>query len=122
VLLEHTDSLEGGSCRVLDALLVVRLEALDGAEPATDLGEDLLVGEGQPLQDGGIVLLGLAEERRLLVLGGDCAGRKKVEVSLLSNDGTERGMKQETCRSMAVVVAQSVNTCLNKVIQSGITV
>lgn len=72
VLLDDVDGLEGGRCRVLDALPVVRLQALDGAEPTTNLGEDFLVGKGQPLQDGGIVLLGLAEEGGLLVLGGDC--------------------------------------------------
>lgn len=65
------DSLESGGLSIFDGLLVVRCEALDWAVPPTKIWEDFLVGEGEPLEDGGIVLLGLAEERRLLVLGCD---------------------------------------------------
>lgn len=75
VVLEGLDGLEGGLLAVLDVLLVVRVTADEGAEPSTESGEDLGVGVGHPSQDGGVVLLGLAEESGLLVLGGDCMRR-----------------------------------------------
>jgi hypothetical protein len=60
VLLQDMDSLEGCLLRILDVLLVVRIEASDWTIPATEFGKDLGVGEGEPFQDGGIVLFGLA--------------------------------------------------------------
>ena len=72
VVLEGTDGLGGGLLGILDGLLVVGVTANQRAEPATESGEDLSVGEGHPSEDGGVVLLGLAEESGLLVLGGDC--------------------------------------------------
>ena len=71
MLLEDVNSLESGLCRVLHILLVVWLETGNWAVPATDLGEDLLITEGQPFEDGSIVLLGLAEEGGLLILRRD---------------------------------------------------
>jgi hypothetical protein len=72
VVLEGTDGLGGGLLGILDGLLVVGVTANQGTEPATEGGEDLSVGEGHPSEDGSVVLLGLAEESGLLVLGSDC--------------------------------------------------
>jgi hypothetical protein len=80
VVLEGTDSLGGGLLGIVHRLLVVRVTADEGAEPATEGAEDLSVGKGHPSEDGGVVLLGLAEEGGLLVLGGDCF----LQVSMLS--------------------------------------
>ncbi|THZ80313.1 hypothetical protein D6C84_07549 [Aureobasidium pullulans] len=71
VVLKGTDSLGGGLLGGVDGLLVVGVTADQRAEPATEGGEDLSVGKGHPSEDGGVVLLGLAEESGLLVLGGD---------------------------------------------------
>jgi hypothetical protein len=57
---------------VVDVLLVVWVTADERTEVATNRWEELGIGEGHPAKDGGIVLLGLAEEGGLLVLGGDC--------------------------------------------------
>jgi hypothetical protein len=74
MLFDDVDGLEGGCLGVLDRLLVVGCKALDGAEPVSEIGEDFLVGEGEPFEDGGVVLLGFAEEGCLFVLGCDyCA-------------------------------------------------
>jgi hypothetical protein len=72
VVLEGTDGLGGGLLGILDGLFVVGVTANQRAEPATEGGEDLSVGKGHPSEDGSVVLLGLAEESGLLVLGGDC--------------------------------------------------
>lgn len=69
--LEGSDGLEGNLGGLIDSLLVVGIETEQGAVPATELGQNLGVGEGQPAEDGSVVLLGLAEEGSLLVLGGD---------------------------------------------------
>jgi hypothetical protein len=71
VSLEGSNGLEGSLGGVIDVLLVVGVETHQGAVPGTELGQDLSVGEGQPAEDGSVVLLGLAEEGGLLVLGGD---------------------------------------------------
>lgn len=71
VLLDHGNGLSGSLLGVLNALLVVGVTAKEGTEPSAERGEDLGVEVRHPLQDGGIVLLGLAEESGLLVLGGD---------------------------------------------------
>jgi len=59
---------------VVDVLLVVRVTANQGAKPGTESGQALGVGEGHPAEDGGVVLLGLAEQSGLFILRGDCAG------------------------------------------------
>lgn len=61
----------GSLLAVLNVLLVVRVAANERAEPAAEGGKDLSVGERHPAEDGGVVLLGLAEQGGLLVLGGD---------------------------------------------------
>ncbi|THZ99421.1 hypothetical protein D6C82_05163 [Aureobasidium pullulans] len=71
VVLKGTDSLGGGLLGGVDGLLVVGVTTDQRAEPATEGGENLSVGKGHPSEDGGVVLLGLAEESGLLVLGGD---------------------------------------------------
>ncbi|TIA29845.1 hypothetical protein D6C78_09973 [Aureobasidium pullulans] len=81
VVLKGTDSLGGGLLGGVDGLLVVGVTADQRAEPATEGGEDLSVGKGHPSEDGGVVLLGLAEEGGLLVLGSDCM---RIAVSPLS--------------------------------------
>jgi len=73
VLLEDVDGLEGSLGGVVNVLLVVGVAAEDGAEPAAKGTKDLGVGEREPLEDGGVVLLGLAEKAGLLVLGSNCA-------------------------------------------------
>lgn len=71
VSLKGSDGLQGSLGSLVDVLLVVAIESEKGTVPGTELGEDLSVGEGQPAKDGSVVLLGLAEESGLLVLGGD---------------------------------------------------
>jgi hypothetical protein len=71
VSLKRSDGLQGSLGSLVDGLLVVAIESEEGTVPGTELGEDLSVGEGQPAEDGSVVLLGLAEESGLLVLGGD---------------------------------------------------
>ena len=56
---------------IFDVLLVVRVAADEWAEPACEFREEFLVGEREPAKDRGIVLLRLAEEGGLFVLGGD---------------------------------------------------
>lgn len=71
VSLENRDVLQGNLRGLLNILLVVGVLADQGAVPSTEAGEELRVGIGQPAEDGSIVLLGLAQEGGLLVLGGD---------------------------------------------------
>lgn len=85
VLLEDLDGLEGGSSRVINVLLVVGVAAENGAEPATERGEDLGVGEGHPSQDGGVVLLGLSQKCGLLVLRGHCGKCQSESPRMLYN-------------------------------------
>lgn len=54
VLLNNRDGGESLLGGLLDGLLVVRLLANEGTEPATNGGKDLHVEEGQPLKDRGI--------------------------------------------------------------------
>lgn len=72
VLLNNGEVLLGSLDGLVNSLLIVGRVALEGAEPSNEVREDLRVEEGHPLQDGSIVLLGLAEKSGLLVLGGDC--------------------------------------------------
>lgn len=74
VLLDEVEEADGAHLGLLDGLLVVRGGAGEGTDPGSEAGEGLGVAPGHPLQDGGIVLLGLAEESGLLVLRGDCWG------------------------------------------------
>lgn len=73
VVLKDLDVGLGGLEVLIDALLVVGVTADQGTERGAKGREDLGVGEGHPAEDAGVVLLGLAEESGLLVLGGDCA-------------------------------------------------
>lgn len=70
VLLKDVDGTLGALLGVIDGLLVVWVAANEGTEPTTKAGKDLRVAEGHPSEDGSVVLLGLAEESGLLVLGG----------------------------------------------------
>lgn len=70
--LESTNGLQGDLGDLIGGLLVVGLKAEEGAVPGTETGQKLTVGEGEPADDGSIVLLGLTKEGSLLVLGGDC--------------------------------------------------
>lgn len=71
VSLENGDVLQGNLGGLLNILLVVGVLADQGAVPSTEAGQELRVGIGQPAEDGSIVLLGLAQEGGLLVLGGN---------------------------------------------------
>lgn len=80
VSLEGREGLQGALGGLVDSLLVVGTEAEERTVPSTEFGEDLLVGEGQPTDNGSIVLLGLAEESSLLVLGGDYKHERLVKL------------------------------------------
>lgn len=73
MLFQNTDNLKGYSLGGINRLLVVWRITDQRMEPATEVGEDLGVGERHPLQDLSIVLLGLSEKSSLLVLGGNYA-------------------------------------------------
>jgi hypothetical protein len=110
VLLNNGDGAKGLLGGVIDCLLVVRVLAEEGSEPATERREDLGVEEGHPLQDGGVVLLGLAEEGGLLVLGGDVDGdsnalrESKAILALESRDLSQRVGLEKLSRSLARLV------------------
>ena len=70
VLLEDGGGLQSSLGSLINGLLVVAVKAEERAVPATEAGQELAVGEGHPADNGGIVLLGLAKEGGLLVLGG----------------------------------------------------
>jgi len=72
VLLEGVDGFKSGFGMIIDTLLIVRVPSNNWPEPTTNVGKDLCIGVRHPADDGGIVLFSLAEERCLLVLGGDC--------------------------------------------------
>lgn len=57
VVLNNVKGLEGGLGGLIDVLLVVRNDTLEGLDPGTETGKDLGVEEGQPLQDGGIAAM-----------------------------------------------------------------
>jgi hypothetical protein len=90
MLLNNGESLQGSLGSIVDVLLVVGSVALEGTEPSDEAGKDLRVEEGHPLQDRSIVLLGLAEESGLLVLGGDVDGNGNAlrqSETVLANEG-----------------------------------
>jgi hypothetical protein len=70
VLLEDGDSLVGSLGGLFNVLLVVGVKTQQRAVPGAELGEDLSVDKREPAEDGSVVLLGLAQESGLLVLGG----------------------------------------------------
>lgn len=84
VLLEDGRDLHGSLGGLIDGLLVVAVEAEERAVPSRKLRDEIAVGKGHPADNGSIVLLGLAEESGLLVLGGDYNQNKLVEVFLSS--------------------------------------
>lgn len=71
VSLEGGDGLQGNLGGLIDSLLVVTIQTQQRTVPGTELGENLGVDEGQPAEDGSVILLGLAEKGGLLVLGGN---------------------------------------------------
>ena len=97
---------------VFHVLLVEGVAANERTEPAAEVREELGVGEGHPAEDGGVVLLGLAEEGGLLVLGGDFTYYQLVPV-IIANSIVSKWERRR---------CQSVNTCLNSSLQTGITV
>ena len=68
VFVEDRNGFEGIFASFVNVLFVVRVTADQWAEPASKGWEDLLVGEGHPADDGGIVLLGLAKKGGFLIL------------------------------------------------------
>ena len=86
VLLKDGEGLVGSLDGIFNVLLVVGVAAKDGAEPATKGREDLSVGVRHPSQDGGVVLLGLAEQAGLLVLRGDWGRRQYESTTKPKND------------------------------------
>ena len=71
VLLHYVGALVHTLEGVVNRLLVVWVAANKRAEVATELGEQLLVGEVDPFKNRSVVLLGLAQKSGLLVLRGD---------------------------------------------------
>jgi hypothetical protein len=69
--LDNRDNLKNLLLGILNVLLVVWDTSLERLEPVAKAWENLGVEERHPLQDRGIVLLGLAKKGGLLVLGGD---------------------------------------------------
>ena len=74
VVVENAGGFEGGVEGIGDDLFVIGVSADEGAEGGREGGGDLVVGEGHPADDAGVVLLGFAKEGGLLVLGCDCSG------------------------------------------------
>ena len=72
VFVEDRNGFEGLFASFVNVLFVVRFTAGQWEEPASKGGEDLVVGEGHPADDGGIILLGLAEKAGFLILRRDC--------------------------------------------------
>ena len=72
VFIEDRHCFDGFFAGFVNVLLVVRVAADEWAEPASEGWEDLMVGEGHPADDGGIILLGLAEKTSFLILRRDC--------------------------------------------------
>lgn len=70
VLLKDGEGLVSSLDGIFNVLLVVGVKAQQRAVPGTELGEDLSVDEREPAEDGSVVLLGLAQESSLFVLGG----------------------------------------------------
>lgn len=71
VSLKGRDDLDGSLGGLINGLLVVTIDTQERAVPGSQLGQNLGVQEGHPAEDGSVILLGLAEESSLLVLGGD---------------------------------------------------
>lgn len=69
--LDDRDNLENILLGIIYGLLVVWAASLERAEPVAKAWENLGVEERHPLQDRGVVLLGLAKKGGLLVLGCD---------------------------------------------------
>lgn len=67
---EDAELLQGSLGSIVNTLLVVAVEAKERTEPGAEADKELRVGEGQPPEDGSVVLLGLAEKSGLLVLRG----------------------------------------------------
>jgi hypothetical protein len=61
VLLQNLEDVKSSLLCIIDGLLVVRIFPNKRAEPATQGWEELRVGEGQPSDNGSVVLLCLAE-------------------------------------------------------------
>lgn len=73
VVLEDLQAVASLLLGILNVFLVVRVLADEWAEPACESGEELGGCERAPLEDRGVVLLGLTEKGGLFVLGGNCA-------------------------------------------------
>lgn len=78
VFIEDRHGFEGTFASFVNVLFVVRIAAYEWAEPASKGWEDFGVGEGHPADDGGIILLGLAEKAGFLVLRRDCCALARV--------------------------------------------
>lgn len=108
VVLENGGVLRAGVQAVLHSLLVVRLQSEDGAERTGQLGKKFRVGKREPSKNRSVILLRLAEESRLLVLGGDF--NRFVSTSSTHNKYSKSRLE----------CSQSVNF-LNSCLQTGIT-
>lgn len=100
LLLKDSDGSLGGLSGLVDGLLVVAIQTEERTVPATEVREDLGVGVGQPADNGSVVLLGLAKEGGLLVLGGHCRADMSVMVfktfMIMSNRARNKTARQSS--------------------------
>ena len=84
VFIEYRNRFKRIFAGFVNVLFVVRIAANEWAEPSPKGWEDLGVGERHPADDGGIILLGLAEKAGFLILRRDCCALARV-LSLVSS-------------------------------------
>ena len=72
VFIENRHGFKGVLASFVNILFVVRVAANEWAEPASEGWEDLMVGEGHPADDGGIILLSLPKKAGFLILRRYC--------------------------------------------------
>ena len=78
MLIEDRHGFKGVFAGFVNVLFVVRVAADEWAEPASEGWENLMVGEGHPADDGGVILLGFAEKAGFLILRRDYCALKRV--------------------------------------------
>lgn len=68
MVVQHADCFQSGFEGLINILFVVRFAANKRAESAAEGGEDLMVGEGHPADDRGVVLFRFPQEASLFIL------------------------------------------------------
>ena len=88
VRLEDTGGLQSSLGSLVDVLLVIAVEAKERTVPTTEAGQILSVDEGQPAEDGSVVLFGLTQKSGLLVLGCHLKIQLALGFSITQNSQT----------------------------------